>query len=244
MGSPKPPLPPNEARRLEALRRHRLLDTAPEQEFDDFARLAALICETPIALVTLVDAERQWFKARFGLDSVETPREHAFCSYTILGEEPLLVPDATKDERFSRNPLVTSEPHIRFYLGAPLLDHEGFALGSLCVIDRKPRELAEEQREGLKSLARLFTGRLELRRQSIEMAAVLQSLKALQGLLPICCHCKGIRDDAGYWQSVEAYLAAHGDFDFTHGICPTCFEKHYPEIHAKRQARLAAEGQA
>lgn len=239
MASQRPPIPANEARRLEALRRHRLLDTAPEREFDDFARLAALICDVPIALITLVDAERQWFKARIGLDSTETPREHAFCSYTILGEEPLLVADATKDERFARNPLVTSEPHIRFYLGAPLIDVEGYALGSLCVIDRKPRQLSAEQTEGLSALSRQFSARLELRRQSQEMAALLTELKTLQGLLPICSHCKGIRDDAGYWKSVEEYLASHGEFDFTHGICPPCFEKHYPEIYAKVQARLA-----
>lgn len=234
----KPPTPANEARRLEALRRHRLLDTAPEREFDDFARLAALICDTPIALVNLVDADRQFSKARIGLDSEYTPREQAFCSYTILGEEQMLVPDATKDERFAQNPLVTGDPHIRFYLGSPLLDHEGYALGSLCVIDRRPRELTPAQREGLDALARQFSARLELRRQATEMAALLEQVKALQGLLPICAHCKGIRDDAGYWKSVEEYLAAHGDLDFTHSICPACFEKHYPEIYAKVKSRL------
>ncbi|MBS0661046.1 MAG: GAF domain-containing protein [Verrucomicrobia bacterium] len=234
----KPPLPANEARRVEALRKHRLLDTAPEREFDDFARLAALVCDTPIALVNLVDAERQFSKARIGLDIVQTPREQAFCSYTILSDGQLEVPDATKDERFAGNPLVTSEPHIRFYLGSPLLDHEGFALGSLCVIDRKPRALSAAQREGLEALARQFSARLELRRQARELAELLAEVKALQGLLPICAHCKGIRDDAGYWQSVEEYLRAHGDLDFTHSICPACFEKHYPEIYARVKSRL------
>lgn len=238
MGLPKPPIPANEARRLEALRRHRLLDTAPEREFDDFARLAALICDVPIALINLIDADRQWSKARIGLDSAVTPREHAFCSYTILGDEPLEVKDATQDERFAQNPLVTSDPFIRFYHGAPLLDAEGFALGSLCVIDRKPRQLTSAQSEGLVALSRQFCARLELQRQSREMAALLAEVKALQGLLPICSHCKGIRDDAGYWKSVEEYLAAHGEFDFTHSICPSCFEKNYPEIYAKVKGRL------
>lgn len=229
--------PSNETKRLEALRRYRILDTAAETAFDDFSRLAALICETPIALITLIDADRQWFKARFGLDTPETPREHAFCSYTILGDETLVVEDATADERFASNPLVTGSPHIRFYAGTPLLTPEGYGLGSLCVIDRKPRQLRPEQRDALAALARRVVNQMELRQVSADLATALSDLKTLHGLLPICAHCKGIRNDAGYWHSVEDYLCAHTEADFSHGICPTCFQRHYPEVYAKRQTR-------
>ncbi len=223
---------------MAALRQHRLVGTAPEREFDDIARLAALICGTPIALMSLVDADRQWLKARIGLDVAETPREHAFCSYTILGDDILVVEDATKDERFARNPLVTADPHIRFYMGAPLVDNSGHALGSLCVIDRRPRTLNATQRDGLETLARHMSSLLELRRVSSELAGALDEVKALQGLLPMCCHCKGIRDDAGYWKGLEEYLAEKTGADFSHGICPACFEKHYPEIFAQHRDEI------
>lgn len=231
----KIPIPANEAKRLEALRRFRILDTPSEPDFDDLAQLAAFICETPIALISLVDADRQWFKARVGLDTPETSRELAFCSYTILGDEPMMVEDTTVDDRFSGNPLVTSDPHIRFYAGAPLIDREGNALGSLCVIDRKVRTLTPEQIKAMQALSRQVITQLELRRTTAELAESLADLKTLHGLLPICAHCKGIRNDGGYWQSVEAYVAAHSDADFTHGICPPCMEKHYPELFGNGQ---------
>src|SRR5215469_18109412 len=123
----KPPLPKNEPARLEALRRYAILDTFPEQEFDDLARLAALICGTPIALVSFVDANRQWFKARVGLEAPETPRNVSFCAHAIAKAELLVIPDALKDERFRSNPLVTGEPHVRFYAGAPLVAQDGHA---------------------------------------------------------------------------------------------------------------------
>ena len=233
------PLPSNEARRIEALRRHRLLDTPAEQVFDDFALLASTLCGTPIALMTLVDDERQWFKANVGLDGVsETPREHAFCGHTILQRDLLIVEDATRDDRFSGNPLVTADPHIRFYAGAPLIDGEGQALGSLCVIDRQPRPLTPAQGRGLEALARQVAVQIELRRTSALLADALADLKTLRGLLPICSHCKGIRNDTGYWQSVETYVMAHTDANFSHGICPACLKENHPALYE----RLLAEG--
>jgi GAF domain-containing protein len=220
------PLPPNETKRLEALRRYKILDTPAEQEFDDLTFLAATICQTPIALVTFVDTDRQWFKSRVGLDVIETPREQAFCAHTILGSEVMVVEDATLDERFALNPLVTAAPHIRFYAGAPLIDGGGHGLGSLCVIDREPRTLTPQQ--GI--------SHLELRRASANLADALTDLKTLHGLLPICSYCKGVRDDAGFWQSVETYVMAHTEVDFTHGVCPTCLKTHHPEAFTRLRA--------
>ena len=168
------PLPPNEAARLETLRRYAVLDTLPEKEFDDLTRLAAVICGTPIALVSLVDADRQWFKSRVGIEDSETRREVAFCAHAILQPDVLVVPDALMDERFRANPLVLGEPNVRFYAGAPLLTQEGHALGTLCVIDRTPRELSPEQREALRSLSRLVVAQLELRRSVSDLSQAIR----------------------------------------------------------------------
>jgi GAF domain-containing protein len=229
----------NEAQRLEALRRYRILDTLPEQAFDDFVYLASLICQSPIAAISLVDSERQWFKARVGLEAAQTPREHSFCAHAILGQETMVVEDATQDPRFAQNPLVTGAPSIRFYAGAPLIDSNGYGLGSICVIDRRPRALADSERRALEALSRQIIVQMEFRRSSSELAELLANVKSLEGLLPICSHCKGIRDDEGYWQNVEAYLAAHTDADFSHGICPQCFQKHFPEVYARRMKAVA-----
>ena len=160
----KAPLPPNEAQRLETLRGYDVLDTLPEQAFDDLTLLAAQICQVPIAVVSLVDENRQWFKSIIGLDAKETPRDVAFCAHSILNPEELLeVRDAQLDPRFADNPLVTAAPYIRFYAGAPLVAPDGVALGTLCVIDCVPRELSTEQKTALRALSRTVIAQLELR---------------------------------------------------------------------------------
>lgn len=153
-GSMATPLsePEIEVERLSALARYRILDTEPEREFDDLTALAARICGTPIALMSLVDADRQWFKARFGLEALETPRAVSFCSRAIRRDGLFVVPDAMVDPRFATNPLVTANPRIRFYAGTPLITPDGWAIGTLCVIDRVPRELTVAQAEALESL--------------------------------------------------------------------------------------------
>lgn len=143
----KAPLPDNEAARLEALRQYKILDTAPEEAFDDLTALSAHICEAPIALITLVDTDQQWFKSKVGLTVAETSLDDSFCAHVTLQPDLFTVRDALKDECFADNPLMTSEPCIRFYAGAPLVTSEGYALGTLCVVDHVPRELSSEQKE-------------------------------------------------------------------------------------------------
>jgi GAF domain-containing protein len=167
------PLPSNENACLAVLREYDILDTAAEQAFDDIALVASHIGGTPIALVSLVDADRQWFKARVGLEASETPRDQAFCAHTILKPaENLVVPDATKDNRFADSQHVTCYPSIRFYAGAPLVTPGGHAVGALCVIDRKPRQLAEDQVEALSALSRQVSALLELRRERAALKRV------------------------------------------------------------------------
>ena len=172
------PLLPDEDVRLRALRDCGVLDTPSEDEFDDITRLAAHLCGVPISAVSLVDAERQWFKSITGLAVRETPRAAAFCAHTILQDEVMVVPDARADARFAGNPLVTGDPNIRFYAGAPLVTEDGHALGSLCVIDRQPKQLTPEQREALRLLARLVTSQLEKARRAAERARAEAALEA------------------------------------------------------------------
>jgi PAS domain S-box-containing protein len=159
------PLPANEEARLDALRDLEILDTAPEPEFDDLALIASQICGTPISLISLVDRDRQWFKSKIGIEARETSRDVAFCSHAIRQRELFVVSDAMDDPRFSTNPLVTADPKIRFYAGAPLRTSDGHAVGTLCVLDRTPRKLTGEQENALRALARQVEAQLELRRR-------------------------------------------------------------------------------
>lgn len=200
----------DEPARLAALRQYRILDTDPEQAFDDLALLASEICGTPIALITLVDEDRQWFKAHVGTDLTETTRSVSFCAHAIAGHALFVVPDALEDARFRDNPLVRQDPRIRFYAGAPLVTPEGHALGTLCVIDREPRTLTPRQTRALDVLRRQVEAQLELRRNLAELhdalaardraeaeqAALVADLRAaldhvnkLGGMMPYCSTC-------------------------------------------------------
>jgi len=171
----KPEIPTNESDRLVALDRYKILDTLPEQVYDDLTQLAADICGTPIALISLVDRDRQWFKSRVGLDATETSREISFCGHAVFENTILNVPDATQDPRFADNPLVVNDPSIRFYAGVPLKTPDNFTLGTLCVIDRQPRDLTTQQINQLESLSRLVISQLELRRNE-QVSRLLNSV--------------------------------------------------------------------
>jgi GAF domain-containing protein len=165
----KAPLPKNEVKRIEILWQYDVLDTPAEKSFDELASLAAYICEAPVALITLVDEDRQWFKSKVGISLKETSRDVSMCAHAILKKDLLIVADATLDKRFKDNPFVVSEPKIRFYAGAPLISPSGHALGTLCVIDQVPRQLTKNQKEALRVLSRHVMAQLELRRQSREL---------------------------------------------------------------------------
>ena len=158
------PLPANEAERLQELEDFHVLDTVEEQEYDDLTFLASQICGTPIALMSLIDANRQWWKSRIGMATHGTSRDVAFCAHAILDPQIMVVNDAREDERFANNPSVTADPSIRFYAGAPMITKSGHAMGTLCVIDREPRELTDSQKQSLEALSRQAVMLLELRR--------------------------------------------------------------------------------
>ena len=171
MGAPM--MSTNDAARVDALQKYAILDSEPEQAFDDLTLLASYVCRTPIALISLVDENRQWFKAKIGISATETSRDIAFCSTAIQQRDVFVVPDALEDERYRTNPLVVSEPNIRFYAGAPLINEDGYALGTLCVIDRTPRNLAADQEVALKALSRLVLMQMEFRRNLVLLKEAL-----------------------------------------------------------------------
>src|SRR3954453_17585749 len=166
------PIPVDDAERLEALHALDLLDTPPEERFDRITRVLTLVLRVPMAYISLVDSDRQWFKSSCGLDTIQTPRAVSFCGHAILSDQPMVVADAAEDERFRDNPLVTGEPHIRFYAGQPLTGPGGHKVGTLCIADRRPRTLREAEVKMLLEPARLVERELSL----VEMAHLQRDL--------------------------------------------------------------------
>jgi K+-sensing histidine kinase KdpD len=177
------PIPSNEKERLQELRRYEILDTDAEKDLEEIVQLASAICQTPISLVSLIDENRQWFKARLGLDVPETNRDVAFCSHVLLEKDVMVVENALEDIRFADNPLVTSDPNIRFYAGAPLVTQDGFKLGTLCIIDNKPRKLTEQQKFALKTLSKQVIKHFELSLQNKKLAQLNELQNRLLSIL-------------------------------------------------------------
>lgn len=215
-----PQAPDNEIARVEQLHTYNILDTLPEEAYDDIVRIAAHICGTPIALISLVDHDRQWFKAKVGLDAEQTGRDVSFCGHVVESGEPLYVYDAHQDERFADNPLVTGDPKVCFYAGAPLSTEDNLVLGTLCVIDHKPREITTKQKELLRSLAntvmRQFRGDLQhtqnekLQQNLASTAATSEKLQHLQErFFTISSNLMCIVGNDTYFQEVNPAWTTH-----------------------------------
>ncbi|RYZ75991.1 MAG: GAF domain-containing protein, partial [Proteobacteria bacterium] len=159
----QPPVPENESKRIEALLTYQILDTLPEQVFNDLTLIASQICKTPVALFGLIDQNRQWFKSKIGIDLTEVPRDLAFCAHTIAGSNSLVVPDLSNDPRFADHPFVTGAPHARYYAGAPIVTKEGLSVGAICVVDTVPHEIDRDQIQALEAIARQILSHLETR---------------------------------------------------------------------------------
>jgi anti-sigma regulatory factor (Ser/Thr protein kinase) len=224
----------NETARLAALRKYRILDTDPEQAFDDLTLLASHICGTPIALISLLDADRQWFKSKVGISIAETSRSVSFCTHAITQRDLYVVSDAREHDTFRDNPFVLGEDAIRFYAGAPLVTPDGHALGTLCVLDRIPRTLTQEQIDALQALRRQVEAQLELRANLFELDHALKArdclidelresldnVRKLSGLLPFCSECQfnmTIPADPGRIPTV------------TDGVMQLLQDKHWPD---------------
>ena len=186
--------PAEEAARLEALRSYDVAGTGAERAYDDVVLLASQICDTPVAAVSFLESDHQWFKAELGLDVTRLPLERSLCAHTIVEKKVLVVPDARRDERFAEHPLVTGAPHLRFYAGAPLVTAEGLALGTLCVIDKKPRKLSPAQRKALRALSRQVMNLLELRRTAARLKESETRFRAFMDNGPMVSF---IKDEAG-----------------------------------------------
>ena len=216
--------PANEAARLDALGHYRLLDTLPEAVYDNITKLASIICETPIALISLVDADRQWFKSRHGIDAEQTHRDLAFCAHAILDpDDILLVEDATKDPRFADNDLVLKDPEIRFYAGCPLNTPSGHSIGTLCVIDQKPKTLSTAQQEALRTLACNVIEWFEQRSLQEKLAEQSHYLQMAEKVAGVGHWCVDLKDNTVFW-SDEIYRI--------HGVTP---ETYTPELESAIQ---------
>ena len=231
--------PSNEQERVEALRNYQILDTLPEKAFDRLTELASLICETPVSLVSLIDDQRQWFKSRVGIDLPETSRDIAFCRYAILNDTILEVEDATLDSRFNENPLVTSDPNFRFYAGYPLTDPNGYALGTLCVLDRTPRKLTEIQQQALKMLGDIAISLIVEHRQK-------QELIYFENLFTLSNDLLFIADSDGKFKKINPAFQRVLGWDESHLSRTSLYELVHPNDHqvARRKIRQLFNGKS
>ena len=238
------PTPTNEIERLKALKGYSILDTLSEKEYDAITQLASYICDTPIALVSFIDEERQWFKSTVGIDAIETPRNISFCQYTIMGDEVFEVANATEHELFYDNPLVTGNPDIRFYAGAPLRNKEGYNLGSLCVIDTKARSLTDDQKKALKLLATQVVSLLDLRKKHADF---IESQKELNNFIELSKDLVCIANVDGLLYKVNpAFTTVLGyakeeleGFSFINLVHPDDLQSTYKEVEKLAQGEMS-----
>jgi PAS domain S-box-containing protein len=226
----------NEDKRLKALHNYAILNSASEIKFDRLTELASIICNTPISLISLIDEHRQWFKSNVGLDVAETPREHSFCGHTIMGEQIFEVDDAMTDDRFKDNPLVTGNPNIRFYAGYPLIDPDGYALGSLCVIDRTPKLLTPEQKRALELLSAEVTALIVERRQKEE-------LKYFEKLFNLSNNLIFIGGTDGYFKKVNPAFTKVLGWEEEHLLNTSSFEFYHPDDVQKTVEELKSQSE-
>ena len=222
--------PDNEIQRLNALNEYRILGTKPEQSYDDITNIASSVCSTPIALLSLIDTDRQWFKSKVGVEIQETPRDWSFCAHAIHSSDPLIIPDALMDDRFRDNPLVCGDPNIRLYAGFPLENSKALRVGTLCVIDRVPRQLNDKECGVMKALARQVVSFLELRKKSINLIESFCAHTEKNRMISTCSYCRKAKDINGQWMHLDKYLSQRSNLNFTHGICDACIEQHFPEV--------------
>ena len=192
------------------------MDTAAEKYYDDLTHLAASICDSPISLISLVDEKRQWFKSKVGLSVSETPKEYAFCAHAIQQNDIMIVEDALEDSRFKNNPLVLGDPKIRFYAGAPLMVKDGVSLGTLCVIDRKPRSLSDNQKESLSTLSQAIVAQLKYKK-------AYEQLDKLDHILEYCEKCRKIElyeTFGSEWETLHNHLIS--SVPVPKGKCSMC----------------------
>ena len=217
-------------RRLTTLHRYQILDRVSERTYDDISKLAAFMFEAPIGVISLFSAERHSLKAIFGSDTLLPELVEPFTLQTSETPDVLVVEDAIADERFVECPLVTGDEGVRFYAGAPLVTPDGVGIGALSVMDHRPRQVTPRELGMLHSLARMVMTTMDLHRVTDELASEVLKVRNLSGLLPICAGCKNIRNDSGYWQRVESYVQEHSQAEFTHGMCPECAKKYFPNL--------------
>jgi GAF domain-containing protein len=220
--------PAHEQARLDALLRYGILDSPPERRFDDIAKLAAAALDMPIAMVSLVDDDRQWSMATVGIARGDVPRAQSFCTHALTQDWLLVIEDASIDPRVNATIMVSGPLQARFYAGAPLITPEGQRVGTVCVMDKTPRTLARRELDILAGLARQTVELLEHRLTAARLGDAQQRLQTMATLIPICSHCRKVRDEDNHWLTLERLVQAKTGSRFTHGICPDCVREHYP----------------
>ncbi|KIG15345.1 Diguanylate cyclase (GGDEF domain) with GAF sensor [Enhygromyxa salina] len=215
--------------RVDTLHGYAILDSEPEPRFDALTKISSLALDLPVTLITLVDAAREWTKSAYGVELASLPTQLGFGSAAIAARQLLVIEDISTDPRFAAHPLVTGPLQLRFFAGVPLEVRCGHQIGSLCVFGQTPHAVTPRETELLLALAGQVVQMLELRRTESELEGAVQSIRTLATLIPICSHCRKVRDDENHWSTLERLVQAKTGSRFTHGICPDCVREHYPD---------------